>query len=178
MTIFLTNVAQIIRNFLGDFEKPHSSVKTLVFGYFLGNFWQHLGYFLLQNLVTLQLQHTTTYPPTTEERKHWAWVWGVRHDWWFSEKKLTVDIRNQCGQIWLFLPNFGCKFCNKSCPNIMQPLGLFCKRVLLGQNTVATILTLFGKNWATFCSSNWSHCSQQPTACLALLGIILRRNEA
>ena len=38
----------MIGNFLGDVEKPHSYVKTAV-----ATFWNHLGYFLLQHLVTL-----------------------------------------------------------------------------------------------------------------------------
>ena len=42
-------------NFLGNFEKPHSYEKNCI-GYFLGNFWNKLGYFLLQHLVTLVLK--------------------------------------------------------------------------------------------------------------------------
>ena len=54
----------MIGNFLGYFEKPHSYVKTSLttfwetfgktsllrkncIGYFLGNFWNDMGYFLL-----------------------------------------------------------------------------------------------------------------------------------
>ena len=45
--------AQIIGNFLGYFEKPHSYVKTALAS--LGQLFEKLGYFLLQHLVTLPI---------------------------------------------------------------------------------------------------------------------------
>ena len=54
-TKFLAKEAQMMANFLGNFEKPHSYEKNCI-GYFLGNFWNKLGYFLLQHLVTLVLK--------------------------------------------------------------------------------------------------------------------------
>ena len=51
-TKFLAKEAQLIANFLGYFEKPHSYLKT-TFAIFLGYFWKNTGYFILQHLVTL-----------------------------------------------------------------------------------------------------------------------------
>ena len=50
---FITKVAQMF----GDFW---AVVKTITFkstwlGYFLGNFWKNLGYFLFQHLVTVHV---------------------------------------------------------------------------------------------------------------------------
>ena len=52
-TKFLAKEAQMIGNFLGYFEKPHSYVKTALatFGQLLE---KKLGYFFLQHLVTLE----------------------------------------------------------------------------------------------------------------------------
>ena len=52
-TKFLAKEAQIIGNFLGYFEKPHSYVKTALAS--LGQLFEKLGYFLLQHLVTLPI---------------------------------------------------------------------------------------------------------------------------
>ena len=51
VTKFVTKVAQKIANFLHNFVKPHSGVKSVV-----ATFWaflKHLGYFVLQHMVTL-----------------------------------------------------------------------------------------------------------------------------
>ena len=47
-TKFLAKEAQMIGNFLGYFEKPHSYVKNYI-GYFLGNFWKKLGRVVVSN---------------------------------------------------------------------------------------------------------------------------------
>ena len=58
-TKFVKKVAQMIGNFLSSVEKPYSCVQNCCC-YFLGNFWKHLGFFLLQHLVTLeQIQWTS-----------------------------------------------------------------------------------------------------------------------
>ena len=56
---FQRKVVQFNNNFLGYFEKPHSYEKTVVARYFLGNFWKHLGYFLIQHLVISHWASTT-----------------------------------------------------------------------------------------------------------------------
>ena len=52
---FVAKGAQKVDNFLGNFVTPLSYVKLswLLFGHF----WEHLGYFLLQHLVTLGVGH-------------------------------------------------------------------------------------------------------------------------
>ena len=50
---FLTKVAQMIGNILGNFKT--SLLYKNCCCYFLGIFWKHLGYFLLQLLVTLDI---------------------------------------------------------------------------------------------------------------------------
>ena len=51
VTKFPTKVTQIISNFLGYFEKPHSYVKTALATSWVT--WKNLGYFLIMHMVTL-----------------------------------------------------------------------------------------------------------------------------
>ena len=53
-TIFVTKVAQMIWNFLGNVEKPYSYEQNCCC-HFLGNFWKQLELILLQHLDTLIL---------------------------------------------------------------------------------------------------------------------------
>ena len=50
-TNFLTIIAKIFRDLLGYFERHHFLSKNYC-GYFLGNFWKYLGYFVFRHLVT------------------------------------------------------------------------------------------------------------------------------
>ena len=59
VTKFTTKVAQIISNFLVYFLKTSLLCKNCC-GYFLGNLSKHLGYFLLQHLVTLSTFNVST----------------------------------------------------------------------------------------------------------------------
>ena len=53
-THFLTEVAKMFDHFLAIFVKKLTCFQsTNCCGYFLGNFWMNLGYFLFQHLVTL-----------------------------------------------------------------------------------------------------------------------------
>ena len=56
VTNFLTKEAKIFSNLSGYFERQHCLSKNCC-GYFLGNFWKYLGYFVLRNLVTLVQKH-------------------------------------------------------------------------------------------------------------------------
>ena len=56
-TKIFTKVAKMIGNFLGYFEKTSLFCNHCCI-YFLGNFWENLGYFLLQHLVTLVTLYT------------------------------------------------------------------------------------------------------------------------
>ena len=47
----------MICNFLGNFEKPHSFVKLLLL--LFGQLLETFGYFLVQHLVTLTLDHSS-----------------------------------------------------------------------------------------------------------------------
>ena len=49
----VTKVVKILCGFWGYYENATYHVNTAEFTYFLGNFWKHLGYFLLQHLVAL-----------------------------------------------------------------------------------------------------------------------------
>ena len=68
VTKFLTKVAQFICNFFGYFEKHYSYLKTYV-----SNFWKHLGYFLLEHLVTLNRSITRDGWERKRERER---AWG------------------------------------------------------------------------------------------------------
>ena len=61
LKVLCNKISSKTSNFFGYFEKPH---------YFLGNFWKHLGYFLLQYLVILML--------TKIDRSNWRFLFRTQ----------------------------------------------------------------------------------------------------
>ena len=70
----------------------------------------------------------------------------------------------QCDQIGRFLKVLGNRLSCKISPNDWKVFGLFWKTSLLLKTALPTFLGNFWKNFATFFSKIWSHCSILPKA--------------
>ena len=66
-------------------------------------------------------------------------------------------------EIGRFFKVLGNKISSKRSPKLLATFGLFWKTLFFRKNCIGYFLGNFWKNWATFYSNIWSHCTRLPT---------------